>query len=177
MISSIWCVFPAHIDQTDIFSVDINTSPSPYAILNKTSLKIAKENFWIGVGPGLYKQIMPSFINWEEAKETYKAKGFSDKNVALDPHNTYLGLAAESGVMSIILLLIVIVGIAGLIRKGYLVSQNSFIKNLCYVSLCGLIGFMINAWYIDIITMRQFWLMLGLGTSGAVFALNGSRLR
>ena len=175
LISSIWCVFPAQIGQTDGFSVDINTSPSPYAILNKASLKIIKENFWIGAGPGLYKRIMPSFINWEEAKETYRAKGFSDKNVALDPHNTYLGMAAESGVVSMIIFLIVIAGIAGLIRKGYLVSQDSFIKNLCYVSLCGAIGFMINAWYIDIITMRQFWLMLGLGTSGAIFVLNKSK--
>ena len=175
LLVNMWCVFPAKVESNKDacnLSISINTAPSPYAILNDISFKIIGKGLWTGIGPGMFNQVMPSLVNWDTAEKTYKTKGFMTKDVALDPHNTYLGWAAESGVLFIVIFLIMIIGMARFIWNGYAASTDDFIKTLCYVCLCGLVGFMINALYIDIITMRQFWLMLGIGTSSAAFVLN-----
>lgn len=167
-VTTIWCIFPAKINydrKAHTFSLSVNTAPSLYAILNRMSIRMIKEKFLLGVGPGMFNQTMIEQLDWGEAKDTYEAKGISDRNASVDPHNTYLGWAAEAGLPFVIVMIGLFYSIARFIWKGYRASGSDyFLGGFCYICLCGMAGFILNGLYIDILTMRHFWVMLGLGT-------------
>lgn len=110
-------------------------------------------------------------LDWDEVRATYKAKGITNRNVSIDPHNTYLGWAAEAGLPFAVIMLGLFYGIYRFMWKGYKACADSFTGGFCYVSLCGLVGFLFNGLYIDILTMRHFWIMIGLGTLVSVQCL------
>lgn len=174
LITTVWCVFPAQMNydrQNHTFSLSINTSPSLYAILNRMSIRFIKQNFWVGIGPGTLNQTLVEQADWDEAKDTYKAKGFDNRNAFLDPHNTYLGWAAEVGLPFVLVMLGLLYSIVHLLWKGYKASSSSFTGGFCYICMCGIIGFIVNGLYIDIFTMRHFWIMMALGTLEAARCL------
>jgi O-antigen ligase len=140
------------------------------------SVRFIKQNFLLGVGPSMFNERLVEELRWDEARATYEAKGFINKNVLLDPHNTYLGWAAEAGVLFIIGIIAMLFGIIRFMWKGYIISVDSFAGKLSYICMCGAIGFMVNALYIDILTMRHFWLMLGMGSLAAINCLKGKKL-
>lgn len=174
LITTIWCVFPSQMnynrDNHTLF-LSINTSPSLYAILNKISIRFIKQKFLVGVGPGMFNQTMVEQLDWDEVKDTYNAKGITNRNVHIDPHNTYLGWAAEAGLPFAVIMVVLFYIITRFMWKGYKAGVNSFRGRLCYVCICGMVGFLVNGLYIDILTMRHLWLMMGLGTLGAASCL------
>lgn len=174
LMTTIWSVFPAKMNydrQNHTLSLSINTTPSLYNILNRMSIRFIKKNFLTGVGPGNFNQMMVEQLDWDEVRATYKAKGITNRNVSIDPHNTYLGWAAEAGLPFAVIMLGLFYGIYRFMWKGYKACADSFTGGFCYVSLCGLVGFLFNGLYIDILTMRHFWIMIGLGTLVSVQCL------
>ncbi len=174
LMTTLWSVFPTkmnHDRQNHSLTLSFNTASSLYTILNRMSLRFIKQNPLAGVGPGLFNQKMVEQLDWYEVKATYKAKGITDRNVSIDPHNTYLGWAAEAGLPFVIIMLGLFLGLFRLMWKGYKAWPDSFTGGFCYVCLCGMAGFLVNGLYIDILTMRHFWLMMGLGTLGSVLCL------
>lgn len=174
LTTTIWCVFPTRVNyerKNHALSLSINMTPSLYTILNRMSLRLIKQNFLTGVGPGLFNQTMVEQLDWDEAKATYEAKGIASRTASIDPHNTYLGWAAEAGLPFAVVMLGFFYGISRLMWKGYKASVNSFTGGFCYACMCGMVGFLVNGLYIDILTMRHFWIMMGLGTLGAVYCL------
>lgn len=170
LVTTIWCIFPvrAYLDrQNNNLSMSINTAPSLYAVLNKMSVSLISKNPLLGVGPGMFNQNLVASINWNDVKSTYLAKGFNNKDVFLDPHNAYLGWAAEAGVPFVLVMLGLLYAIVRFMYRGYLISKDSFCGFFSYACMCGIIGFLVNGMYIDILTLRHFWLMLGLGTLSA----------
>lgn len=176
LMTTIWCVFPTQMNydrQNHSFSLSINTAPSLYAILNRMSVRFIKQNIWVGVGPGMFNRALAEQVDWDEVKDTYRAKGFDNKDAFLDPHNTYLGWAAEAGLPFLLAMMGLFCGILYLLWKGYKASSGSFAGGFCRICICGIIGFIVNGFYVDIFTMRHFWMMMGLGTAGAVHCLKG----
>lgn len=174
LMTTIWTVFPTQVDydsQNYTLSLSINTTPSLYAILNRMSIRFIKQNFLKGVGPGMFNQTMVEYLDWDEVKDTYNAKGIANRNVLIDPHNTYLGWAAEAGFPFGVIMVVFFYIITRFMWKGYKVGVNSFTGGLSYVCMCGMVGFLVNGLYIDILTMRHLWLMMGLGTFGAASSL------
>jgi O-antigen ligase len=140
------------------------------------SLRFINQNPLAGVGPGIFNQKMVEQLDWNEVKATYKTKGITDRNVSIDPHNTYLGWAAEAGIPFVIIMLGLFLGLYRLLWKGYKAWPDSFTGGFCYVCLCGMAGFLVNGLYTDILTMRHFWIMMGLGTLGSVLCLRSQTI-
>ena len=180
IVTTVWCVFPASIDYDEehrVGCLSINKAPSLYAVLYKMSIRFISQKPFIGVGPGMFGQTLARSLDWNEVEDTYKAKGFTDTNIPLDPHSTYLGWAAEAGIPFIALLTAFLFCLGRLMWRKYKDDTRSFAGKFSYLSLCGLIGFAVNAWYIDILTMRHFWIMMGLATLVAMGRLSdGSKL-
>lgn len=169
-VTTLWCIFPVRVDwnnQAQVTSISINTAPSLYALLNRASLRIIRQHPFKGVGPGIFNQMIPEVLSREEVEDTYEAKGIVDINASIDPHNTYLGWAAEAGVPFVTALIALLFTFARFFWRRYRKFSLSFKGIFSYVCMCGIIGFMINGFYIDILTMRHFWVMLALGTLGA----------
>ncbi len=174
LITTIWCVFPAQINydrQNHTLSLSINTTPSLYAILNRMSIRFIKQNFLVGVGPGIFNQTLVEQLDWDEVKDTYNVYRVANRNNFIDPHNTYLGWAAEAGFPFAVIMIVLFYGITRFMWQGYKASDKSFTGYFCYVCMCGMVGFLVNGLYIDILTMRHFWLMMGLGTLQALYCL------
>lgn len=167
LVTTIWCIFPVRP------SLSFNTSPSLYAVLNRVSVRFIKEDPLVGIGPGMFNRTLIKQVNWDEVKDTYRAKGLRDKNIAIDPHNTYLGWAGEAGLPFITAMIFLFYGIMRFLQRGHRACAGSFEGNFCYACFCGMLGFMVNAFYIDIFTMRHFWVMLGLGTLAAAHCVKG----
>jgi len=171
-VTTIWCVFPAKINfnkENGAFSLSVNTVPSLYSLLNKMALKMAADKPFTGVGPGMFDKNLVDRLDWNEAKDIYEAYGSVGRDNLIDPHSTYLGWAAEAGIPFVLAVLGLFYLIGRLMWRGHRACADSFSGGFCYVCLCGLIGFAVNGFYIDILTMRHFWLMLGLGTMAAYY--------
>ena len=78
--------------------VSISTEPSIYAQLHKTAARIALDHPILGVGPGLYNVYMQK----PEYGFDFTAHPFR----GLDPHSTYLGYAAETGLAGLLFLVL-----------------------------------------------------------------------
>ena len=167
LITTTWYTYPAQINhdrQNNLFNLSINTTPSLYNILNRVSIRLIKQHYITGVGPGMFNDELAEHLDWEEAKNTYRYKGYFSKDASVDPHNTYLGWAAEAGLPFIAAIIGLFYFISRLIWKASKAYNDSFKGNFCYICMCGIVGFMVNGFYIDILTMRHFWIMVGLGT-------------
>jgi O-antigen ligase len=74
----------------------------------------------------------------------------------LDPHNTYTGALAEYGLLGFLAIVTLFINfIAMLFGRGKTKPDI-----LSYCLLAGLLGFLFNALFIDIMTMRHFWIFL-----------------
>lgn len=173
LVTITWMIYPIETsyDKEDhTFDLSFNKSPNLYAIFNNLSMDLIQKNPLVGIGPGVFNQKTIEYLDWEDVKDSYETEDMH-KLMPFDPHNTYLGWAAEAGLPFVIVLIGLFCAIARLLWRGYKADTDSFSGRLSYVCLCGLIGFMVNAFYIDILTMRHFWIMLGLGTASAFYCL------
>ena len=169
LVTITWMIYPIEVDydkENHTFNMSFNKSPNLYAIFNNLSMDLIQRSPLAGIGPGVFNQKTKEDLDWEEVKDSYETEDIH-KLMPFDPHNTYLGWAAEAGLPFVIVLIGLFCAIARLLWRGYKADTNSFSGRLSYVCFCGLIGFMVNAFYIDILTMRHFWIMLGLGTMAA----------
>ena len=170
VVTTVWCIFPAKINfdkETHAISFSVNKLPSLYAFLDKMAFRMIAQRPLTGVGPGMFNRSLVEKLDWEEAKDIYGTYGDLPKDSPMDPHSTYLGWAAEAGIPFLIVMIGLFYAVGCFLWKGYKRADGSFTGIFCYACLCGMIGFMINGFYIDILTMRHFWIMLGLGTIAA----------
>lgn len=122
------------IDQTKIFSEKINTFSIQHQVIYSTAFKIFKDNKIIGIGPKMFR----------EKCKIKKYKTYTDEDGSVDgcqshPHNSYIQLLVETGILGfmliisffIILNLYFIRHLFLMIRKRiYLISDY----NICFLS-------------------------------------------
>ena len=142
----VFWVFPI---QTKPFK--INTRESEYLILSKSALEMWKAHPVIGVGLGRYNYNINKYMNWNKAKKVLPDPDNIDWKTK-DPHSTYLGWAAETGALGLLAILLFL----------WVNVRKSFEKNAWLIA-SGIIAFLIAGFSIDILTMRHFWFLLGIG--------------
>ena len=160
--------------ETKRLEVSVNTAPSLYRVVDAMALTFVREHPVLGLGPGMFNRTMLERVNWNDVKDTYLAKGIPNKWAWLDPHNTYLGWAAEAGVVSALAILATLGGIAWALWRRSGARWDDHQSRVAFACACGVIGFLVNGLYLDILTSRYLWFMMGLGMSVASGGRPGS---
>ncbi len=107
IVTITWMIYPIEADydkESHTFNVSFNKSPNLYAIFNNLSMHLIQKNPLAGIGPGVFNQKTKEDLDWEEVKDSYETEDMR-KLVPFDPHNTYLGWAAEAGLPFVIVLI------------------------------------------------------------------------
>lgn len=80
--------------------------------------------------------------------------------------NDYVRAIAEVGVIGLSIFLLILKDFAYVMWKNFRSAQDVFIKNFNLAMLCGLVGLLINAFFIDIFEASKiaflFWFLMGL---------------
>jgi O-antigen ligase len=140
---------------TKRFGVSISTEPTSYSCLHRTAFRIFKDYPVIGVGPGLYNTYM------QQEKFGFDFVTFSFHIGGGDPHSTYLGYLAETGVLGAVL--IIAFFIVMLWRLNILAhNEDTFFRLLGRNALCYFALLLIYAFFIDIVTIRFLYFMYAL---------------
>lgn len=149
--------------------VEINLAHIPYFTHQKASFDMMRAYPFIGVGLGMYNYKSVDYITWEEAKDAYRvmypdiAENDIDKyKRGIDPHSTYLAWGAEAGAVGLAAILWFLFQVGYALFKKMRTETDVSGRYIYGVLLAGLTGFALNGFYIDILTMRHFWFMLGM---------------
>ncbi len=127
------------------------------------TLPLLKSHVISGVGPDNYPIAFPQddFLN--------KANFFSDPNIVVDkPHNLYLQIAANTGVLSLLSLLVLWgIYIISSLKLYSKIEFDSLDKYLGASGLISVIGYLFAGIFNDsVISIAPlFWIILGLGIS------------
>jgi len=169
--TTIWWFGPVKtkLDKTESrFYINFNVTPQFYCIQYNTALRMLASHPIVGIGIGMYNYKSLNYVNWEQAEASYKMyiPEITDSDrVSLskgrDPHSTYFGWAAETGLIGLLSIIIFFAFlIVELYRKWSMAAIDKKFIYSCF--LAGFIGYIINAWYVDIVTLRHFWFFMGM---------------
>lgn len=169
---TVWWILPVTIHKAannDTIVFEVNSIQQPYFIMHKTGLKIIKDHPLIGVGMGMFNFESARYITWEESKKPWHViyPHITEKDESMykrgtDPHSTYIGWGSETGLLGLGgILFFFIQIIRALVMR--IKSDKDMINSFIYKAmLAGLVGFLLNGWYINILTLRHFWILLSM---------------
>lgn len=136
------------------------------------SIPLLKKTMILGISPCHFVIEFPN--------NDYASKSIiNSRNVIINkPHNLYLQMAIETGVVSLIAIMIMIIGY---IIRGYKILKMNKIKkkndNIMHTLIIGytfsIIGFIMVSFFNDgmIVTLPLFWIIMGI-YSGLIFRIN-----
>jgi O-antigen ligase len=143
-------LFDTLIDRLSFFSGGLDADESSLArvILLKKGIELIRDNIFFGVGIGGY------------------AKGIGDPDGRLSPHNVFIEVWAETGVIPLTLLLILCILL--FIKYSYLLKKYQFRlgENIIYLCLFIFFSNMVSS-YLEDMRITYFW----LGTSIAYYTI------
>lgn len=125
------------------------------------TIPLLKEYFFIGSGPDTFLLVYP--------QEDYLARqkiGFTDDQVVTKPHSMYLQVGVQTGVLSLVCLLVFYVWYVIQSCRLYAFRKLSTqTEALGIAAFIGSIGYMISGISNDsmVVTAPVFWAMIGLG--------------
>lgn len=160
-----WTIYPVKFEKNDSIrqlNVSVTLADSIYFIQHLAALKMTKDNPFIGVGLGNFPEKFVKYTDWDKYKLTFDIENV-DRIFKSDPHSTYLGVLAETGIIGLLPLLVFFY----LVVKNLLLEYKLCVNNMAYryslVCFFAInIGFLLNAFIIDILTMRHLWVFLAL---------------
>ncbi len=161
---SIWYrIYPVSIDfEKTKIKISWNTAPSHYRFFNLLALALFKEHPVVGIGLGRFR-------NYSQNPEPILQKHYPDFVKVLprewavsahDPHSAYQGWLAETGVMGLSVIIIFWWTFFYSLIKAIQGSKSPIEKEKYIIFLGGLIGFLINGFYVDVLTLRYFWFLI-----------------
>ena len=152
--------YPYLQPDVSIQQVRIEATYAPFSrlYLYRAALKMFRERPWLGIGPGnfseeLYRRQAQQGESWEGLRVT----------APWDPHSTYFGALAELGLLGCAAVVIVfglaVWQILHAMRSAGAVPYTALLWSL----LSGLVGYIVYAIDVDILTTRWFWFTVALG--------------
>ncbi|GEM_PF-7009781 len=149
--------------QQSQMNIQWNQEPSHYQFRNRLALALLIEHPLMGIGLGKYQ-------TYSQTCQELLARRFPDFFNSMpkewlqsphDPHSTYQGWVAETGLVGGIgMLIFLAVFLRFLLQK--IKERNSLaVRERYVIFLAGLAGFLVHGLSIDILTLRYFWFFLG----------------
>lgn len=173
IVLTVWWVFPINFQKDQAqqkVSIEINTLPTTHVIRYKTQLSIMRDYPWVGVGLGMYNYKSADYINWSDVKETYhviypelKEEDENRYKKGIDPHSFYLGFGAETGFLGLGGLLFFFSRMIIYFLRKIKKEKSADVKYISQIFLAGLVGFLFNGLYFDILSLRPFWILIAMG--------------
>jgi O-antigen ligase len=146
--ATIWGVFPIHGGR-------LNTMPNAYRVLHVAAARMFAARPLAGVGPGGFSRRLGEFTTPEERAAAWPPISLAQDH---DPHSTWLGRAAESGLLG----LMAWAGLYGFIARRLLDSPPGTLPRLAG---CALAGLALSGLAVEISHLKFVWCFLGLALS------------
>lgn len=139
-------------------SIDFHRTNKSYYY--KYALWMVKDHPFIGVGSGNFNRCLAAYY-YKDPKRDPNFKDF----ITYDPHSTYLGLAAETGLLGLMSFLSIIILFLKYMFHIFKNSNDKYLKNLALGIIAAIIGILIQGITMDVQNLRHLWFMLGIGIS------------
>ena len=146
----------SHDMKSEVLNVSISTRPTVYANLHRAAVLIAGDHPIVGMGPGLYNE----YMNRPEYGFDFDSYPWP----SLDPHSTYLGYLAETGIAGFLCLVLFLASICIHVwkrRKG--AGDESVVARFFWIYL---VLMLVYAVFLDIVTLRFLYFGYALVFSG-----------
>ncbi len=172
IVLTIWWILPINFQRNldrGTISVELNTLYQPYFIHDMAEIKIIKDFPLVGVGLGMYNTRQNNYIPWAVVRKSYQQiyPDLKEKDESVyrgtDPHSLYLGAGAEAGLLGLGGLLFFFLHV---IFYFFRKIKNNEDKRESYINgvfLAGVVGFLFNGFYMDMLTVRSFWFLIAMG--------------
>lgn len=133
-----------------------------------------REHPWSGVGLGHFRDypLQAKTILQEHAPSFANRFPNDWFLVPRDPHSTYQGLAAETGILGIGMWCLFLVILVRSLGRAMARTPDAMQRQQLLALLAGIIGFMVQGVYLDILSLRYFWCLVAL-TSVAIAQADG----
>lgn len=154
----------------------ISLVPSVYLLRNALAAALFVEHPWVGVGVGRYTELSREARPILEAhfpglSARFPSGWFTEPH---DPHSTFLAYAAEGGLLTALAILTFCFTLGLHVHRTRLGVGDARVVALG----AGLLGYVVDGLYFDVLTCRSFWILLGLYASGvALCARNQATAR
>lgn len=167
---SIFTIYPVSFSVDNIsHAVHVNFSSNldTRFYLAKAALVMGNSHPFLGLGLGTFTRHFKDYLNQKDIVFLTGMRKTAFCDLAIDPHSLYFGAISEMGYPVTVLLLIIFSLILVRIKKAYLKNQEPHQKNICYIFMCSIIGYLLNGFFVDALSMRSFWVLLSLGVIAA----------
>jgi O-antigen ligase len=146
----------SHNEKTHTLDVSISTKPTVYANIHRAAVLIAKDHPVVGVGPGLYNE----YMNMPEYEFDFDSYPWP----SLDPHSTYLGFLAETGIVGVICLVLFFAPICVQVwRRRKKPGDESFVARFFWIYLVLMLFYAV---FLDIVTLKFLYFGYALVFAG-----------
>lgn len=142
---------------------DFELQGSTYLLLKKVAYQVGNKNFWLGVGPGQFN------IELDRLKQEEK---FPKHIPSYDPHSTWFGAYAETGISGFIVTLALALFFFLQLYTGWLKSSDEFLQ-ITSISFLVLILISTNT---DIMNFRFLWVIIGIGLGQSLRSNHNTRI-
>jgi len=163
--TSIWSVYPLTFDLGSgqgNARIEFNRTPDIRAMLKDAALRITASHPIFGIGQGMFPGNFIDYIDKDKYKATLALSSITAERPAIDPHSSYFGTLAETGIIGFGAMAALIVYLIGRSIRSFACSDKTDIAFAHRWLFAAFIGYLLNAIYVDIFTMRFFWLALSL---------------
>lgn len=165
---SIWIftVYPVSfsIDKiTRIANLSFNANFDTRFYLAKAALAIGNKYPFLGMGPGTFTNHFREFLNKNDLAALSMIRKEPVSLLKIDPHSLYFGAIAELGYVGAAVLFMALFFILREIIKAHLNNADNYIRNFSYIYLAAISAFLLNGFFVDILSMRSFWVLLSFG--------------
>jgi O-antigen ligase len=137
-------------------SIDFHRTNKSYYY--RYALAMVKDHPFIGVGSGNFNTSLTDYYYRDKNRDPY----FKDF-VTYDPHSTYLGLAAEIGLLGLLSFLGIIILFLKYMYDIYKNSREQYLSNLALGIFASTVGILVQGIAMDVQNLRHLWFILGLG--------------
>ena len=164
IIFSIWIVYPVTLTRdvnTELMTITLRTSPDIRALLRDAAFRIALKHPFFGIGQGMFTYEVNDYLDLNAARNTIKINDWA-LPLKIDPHCAYFGSIAETGFISLLLLLVLFCFIISESMASIKEHQNSKSINIKIFLFASFLGYLLSGWFVDIFTIRQFWINMAL---------------
>lgn len=131
--------------------------------LAKAALAIGEKYPFLGMGLGTFTNHFREFLNKGDLATLSMIRQISPHLLRIDPHSVYFGTIAELGYVGAVILLIILFIILNEIIRAFKNNTDNCIKGFSYIYLAAILGFLLTGFFVDILSMRSFWVLLTFG--------------
>lgn len=165
IVTTTWAIFPMRVELNHadrVLHIEMNARPSFYHIVHMAALRMFLSSPVIGVGLGRFGTMLPA-VTTEVERNTAWPK--VPVVAYLDPHSTWFGWLAETGLLGIAgfatFFLYLLARLLGAKQEGH-PDWSARLAGFC------LIGFIVNGLHVEIIHLKFFWTLLGIAIAHQV---------